>query len=521
MIYNVFIAEDEYLIRNNLRKEIVALSEKYPINFIGEAPDGEMALASILELQPDIIITDIRMPFMDGITFAKEARKLLPWARIIFISGFDDFEYMKAAIQIQADEYLMKPIKEYELEKTIEQAIQHLDEQKQSTSKQQDDSEIFMMEVKKNHFLNGLFEGIYPIADAISEAESLNIKIAGKKYTVLLATNTFKHKFNDYTHFSEYLYFLFNDHTQIIYSSVSSRYIKFLIFDTNKEKVLETSYQVAHTLIHEFEQNNQDDIAVSIGPVVNRLLEIPESFKKAEDMLESYGKLRTEKIISFEDDMKEGELSPTHPFKMDLAAEISKLTKESVPKLIATLTEKKGTWERTRMIRFFILTELNSLLKKKQLQMEEFLAEDKQQNDLIELSSDNESYSQLIHDILYYLIEHNVHPSMTKYQSVINHALSFIDANFTSPDMSLTMVAEELEMSPAHFSTIFSQSMEKTFIDYLTEQRINLAKMLLTDTNQKLTEIALSVGYNDSNYFSFLFKKRLGISPTTYRKRNA
>ena len=114
-MYKVFIIEDEYLIRNNLREQITALGSYYPITYVGEAGDGEMALSSIIDLQPDIILTDIQMPFMDGLTFSKEARKLLPWTRLIFISGFDDFDYMKGAIQVQADDYLLKPIKSNEL----------------------------------------------------------------------------------------------------------------------------------------------------------------------------------------------------------------------------------------------------------------------------------------------------------------------------------------------------------------------------------------------------------------------
>ena len=79
--------------------------------------------ASILDIRPDIILTDIKMPFMDGLTFAKEAKKLLPLVRIIFISGFDDFDYAKTALQLQADDYLLKPIKNEDLEQTLIKVI--------------------------------------------------------------------------------------------------------------------------------------------------------------------------------------------------------------------------------------------------------------------------------------------------------------------------------------------------------------------------------------------------------------
>lgn len=122
-MYKVFIVEDEHLIRDNLRHQIISLAEKYPIIYSNEAADGELALASILDIRPDIILTDIKMPFMDGLTFAKEAKKLLPLVRIIFISGFDDFDYAKTALQLQADDYLLKPIKNEDLEQTLIKVI--------------------------------------------------------------------------------------------------------------------------------------------------------------------------------------------------------------------------------------------------------------------------------------------------------------------------------------------------------------------------------------------------------------
>ena len=76
-MYKVFIVEDEHLIRDNLRHQIISLAEKYPIIYSNEAADGELALASILDIRPDIILTDIKMPFMDGLTFAKRGQKII------------------------------------------------------------------------------------------------------------------------------------------------------------------------------------------------------------------------------------------------------------------------------------------------------------------------------------------------------------------------------------------------------------------------------------------------------------
>lgn len=516
MTYKVFIVEDEHLIRETLRNQVIQLGEQLPITYCGEAGDGEMALAAITELLPDIILTDIKMPFMDGLEFSKEARKLLPWSRIIFLSGFDDFEFAKIALQVQADDYLLKPIKNQELFQTLNKVVTLLDQQKRTTFQQP--SKDMILELKKNHFLNGLFNGKLTLSDALQQSESFSRSFVGKKMTVLLANNRFNQNFEDYAHFTEYLNYLFQNNESLLFSSVSSRFIKFLIFDSTKEKVLEIAYQLAQTLIHELEQNDTDEISVAIGSVVSRISEVPSSFEIARDMLGTYGYLRTEKIFSYEDDMKEGELSPTHPFKLDLATEISKLQDTDISDFIQKLSIDQSSSERTRMYRFFILTELTSLVQKKKNIPENIREKLRDIDQLVSLASNRHDYQQILDEIIHYLIDIKIHPSMSKYQSVIAQALTFIKQNYTNPDISLNMVAEEVSLSPAHFSTIFSQSLGKTFIDYLTDQRIQHAKKILSETNHRLSEIALEIGYNDPNYFSFLFKKKQGVSPTEYRQ---
>lgn len=518
-MYKVFIIEDEHLIRDNLRKQVLMLSERYPLIYAGEAGDGEMALASIVDIQPDILLTDIKMPFMDGLTFAREARKIFPWIRIIFISGFDDFNYAKAAIQLQADEYLLKPIKSKELETTLQNTIQKLDEQKQQTTANDTNSEAFFLELKKNHFLNGLYEGKLEVSTAIKEAEEFSRNIVGKKFAVLLLSNQYNTKFEDYFHFSEYLTFLFDADEAVLFASISSRFVKFLVFDFQYADLLEKCYQIAHTLIHELEQNTQDDISVAIGPIVDRISEIPDSFHKAQDMLASYGKLRTEKIISFEDNMKDGELSPTHPFKLDLAVKIAALSPEEIEPFVQTLLLPQGPEDRTRMYRFFILTELVGLAQRKEPAASLPILETLNSIDDLTIAAASPDLPQILAELVRYLADTQIHPTMAKYQSTINQAITFIDGHFTDPDMSLNRVAAEVALSPAHFSTIFSQAVGKTFIEYLTDQRINLAKKLLRETNKKLATIAIEIGYNDPNYFSFLFKKKQNISPKEYRQQ--
>ena len=511
-MYKVFIIEDEYLIRNNLREQITALGSYYPITYVGEAGDGEMALSSIIDLQPDIILTDIQMPFMDGLTFSKEARKLLPWTRLIFISGFDDFDYMKGAIQVQADDYLLKPIKSNELKQAIEKAVTALDLQQKETQPSSD----LVFELKKNHFLNGLFKGSLTISETLKLAESFNRSLAGKKMTVLLAANQVSTDFEDYAHLSDYLKFLFRENQQVIFSAVSSRFIKFLIVDPLEENVIETSYQVAQTLVHELEKGQKNNFSVAIGPVAERISELPASFEITQMILETASSLK-DQIISYEDLIKEAKLPVDSVFYFDLSLDLSSLSKNEVSKYIEHLTKPQGTPIRTRLYRLFVLTKLlqHVCLKEKKIPQEMVHCTSTSQR--LAISADDSLYRSTVYMFISFLTALPSQPSRNKYQPILNHALDFIKENFTDPDMSLTWVAQQVALSPSHFSTIFSQSFNQTFIDYLTEQRIELAKKLLQQSDYRISDIAFEIGYNDPNYFSYLFKKKQGISPKEYR----
>lgn len=130
-MFKVFIVEDEHLIRESLKRNLNQLAETLPLEVVGEASDGEVALSLILEEQPDILLTDIRMPFMNGIELSQEVKKSFPATEIIFISGFDEFTYAKAAIHLQVAEYLLKPIKHDELKSSLEKVIARLEQKKQ------------------------------------------------------------------------------------------------------------------------------------------------------------------------------------------------------------------------------------------------------------------------------------------------------------------------------------------------------------------------------------------------------
>ena len=155
----VFLVEDESVIREGLRDKIPW--EQYGYTFVGEAADGEMALPLIRKTRPDVLITDIKMPFMDGLSLSKIVNAELPRTKIIIISGYDDFEYARQAIQAGVEQYLLKPITKLTLRKTLlemKEKIQQDKEQKDYQAQFQNDLHVYE-QFSRRRFMEKLLEG--------------------------------------------------------------------------------------------------------------------------------------------------------------------------------------------------------------------------------------------------------------------------------------------------------------------------------------------------------------------------
>ena len=139
----VFIVEDESIVREGIRDMIPW--EQYGFVFSGEAPDGEVALPMVRRIRPDILITDIKMPFMDGLSLSRLVNRELPDTRIIILSGYDDFEYAQQAIELHVDQYLLKPISRANMIKALEQTRSRIQEERE----QKEYRQVFTREARE------------------------------------------------------------------------------------------------------------------------------------------------------------------------------------------------------------------------------------------------------------------------------------------------------------------------------------------------------------------------------------
>lgn len=349
-MYKVFIVDDEIIVREGIRNKIDW--ENSCFIFAGEASDGEIAFSLIKESKPDILITDIKMPFMDGLELSRQVKEILPSIKIIILSGHDEFEYAKTAISLGVEDYILKPFTAEELLFSMNKIAKSLDVQ--------------------NLIIN---------KDPLSE----KLKFATKKES----------------------------------SKIIDEYLS-IILESNENFNIASSYLLV-------------DVIIAVAQLVEEL----------------GGNIK------------------------ELMSEI--LTRD----FIDSATENQ-----------FTFTEKMNYIFSKVIEYR-----DSKLSNFIEGKN------------------------LGRSTSVILKAKEIIEKNFTNSDLSLISVAEEVNLSPNHFSSIFSQECGITFIEYLTNVRIEEAKKLLRNTNLKSIDISYNVGFNDSHYFSTLFKKITGLTTKEYRQK--
>ena len=181
-MYQIFVVEDELLIRQSIRNTIEQMQG--PFSFCGEASDGEMALSIMQDLMPDILVTDIRMPFLDGFGLIRHAKSMMPWLKVVIISGYGDFEYAQKAITLGVDQYLLKPVRPAELTRVIEEIASQIEKEKSAANVPDGFDMDEVRQALLKHFTQQLLYGGTDIGTLLEQARRLDQDIVRSYYQV-------------------------------------------------------------------------------------------------------------------------------------------------------------------------------------------------------------------------------------------------------------------------------------------------------------------------------------------------
>ena len=491
----VFLVEDECVVREGLRDCIDW--ERYGFEFCGDAPDGELALPQIRKLRPDILITDIKMPFMDGLALSKLVCAELPETRIILISGHNDFEFAQEAIEIGVEQYLLKPVTKTSLLKTLEDVSRKIDEEREQKAYlrqfQQEGQEYEQYARRK--FFEQITSGTLRVSEIYEQAKKLQIDIDAEGYNVILLTLQSKGT-------AEYSQTLAERLEELM--AYLLRYGEYLLFRCNL---------MTYCVIVK-------GSAAGLDAAVHRCLENIQRRCGGDEALAWYAVLQKPQRGALPA-LDEVDASKADPAIIRNFLQTG--MREEIPDFVSEYLASFGNTLDSMLFRQYVLLELRfSAIRAAKgfgYSQEEFLRP-LGSRQMLTTDVDRDSLQKNCAALLRRAIDLREEESGNQYKSMLKRALRYIDQNYTDENLSLNTVAKAANISPNYFSGVFSQEMGQTFVEYLTEKRMERAKELLRYSGKRSSEVAYEVGYRDPRYFSFLFKKTQGCTPSSYRAGN-
>lgn len=432
-MYKVFLVDDEAIIRKGVKS--IINWEELGCTVIGEASDGLEGMKKMEEMKPDIIVTDIRMPGVDGLDMIQDTKAVIPKSKIIILTGYRDFEYLQRAIKLGAFEYLLKPSKIEDITAVVRRAIHELQEDK---AKQE-------------------------------EIESLKKSLQEK------------------------------------IPLIKQKLIYDLLFNINqKSSRLKSEMELCNFKVDKFvlsvvdidkNENTQDDNLMYQQGIINAFLDVySDSFNTEFFILSEH---RIVFIVQCNDLLQDFQAEVTN--KLDELKEI----------ICGCFKISISIWSSSVGEGPLALHEKMEEVLKKVDRISNSPKEDTICYDSIkELNKNNDELIKSHNE------EKNIQEESVKV--IIRKAVEYIRNNYRET-ITLNDIAEYTYVSSCYLSRLFTKEMGKSFVDFLSEIRIEKAKEFLRKDNYKAYEVAEMVGIKDAHYFSKLFKKYTGITPSEYK----
>ncbi len=534
-MFKVFLVEDEIVVREGIRKNIPW--EQYGFHFAGDAPDGELALPLIRQIQPDLLITDIKMPFMDGLALIELVRKELPRTKIIIVSGHDDFSYAQQAMSMGVEQYLLKPIVKGKMVEILIELHKKIEAEQQ----QQEYLAMFEREVQeyetfaRRRFFEQIVTGALSVLEISETAKTLNIDVNAPFYNIVLfSLNSAGYDGSAPEGYTDALAMIHDKIRQFIAGHpelilfIWNVTIYAILVKGEQDDITRRTDECIQSI------KNCCDIAgndinwhIACGTPVSRLASIPACFSEVSRIL-SYRYLCPQEHILSEESIRgfrDKNIPGLDTCKREINQELiyhflSNGTDEEIDRFTDQLLQSAegGDVSISLFRRYLAMTvyfAATEYLESIGCRSDSFWSPELRPNNSVSTTEDTRDY---IRQVMRHVIGLRDSESKKQQRDLLNQAIEFIDRHYYEESMSLDRAAKKVNISPNYFSAIFSQEVGLTFIEYLTGKRIEEAKHMLRQTDKRSGEIAFAVGYKDPHYFSFVFRKVTGCSPSEYRR---
>lgn len=530
-LYRVLLVDDEAEIREGISRKT-----NWPglgFTLVGQAENGVDALEMAEQLKPDVVLTDIKMPFMDGLELCRHLKTALPAAKVVIFSGFDEFEYARQAIDMNVSGYILKPIGSAELSKALEGLHQQLDEQR--------DEQRNMEELRRKHeeslpLLRELFfvrlmdgwiqpEQVHqraaryeitlpdgPWAAALVHIQDADEGGASRNELLLFSARAFIVE-----HFSLPGYslraILYNDTVALLANLGPGGNI--YTFTQELTRICD----LAHSYLGL-------SLTVGVGRVCNGAPLLYQSAAQARSALEYRALAGATRVIYL------GDLEPDTSVQLsfeenderELAVAVKLGREEDVQAFVGKLMQRvRGASLSINQCQFFLLELAAALVRlARSVGIAPTQVFGKNFGGSIQLANfssiqDLENWCCRQCLLLHQVVGQQRSSSASK---TIQLAKEYIHQNYANSLLSVETLCGYLSLSPAYFSTLFKRETGVGFTAYVTNVRMAAACRLLQQSSDKTYMIAEKTGFVDPNYFSYVFKKQIGVSPSKYREQS-
>lgn len=533
----LLIVDDERLDREGLKEQIDW--GKFGISEVETAKNGFEAINIMNTFKPDILITDIKMPGMSGLELAEKAVIIMPRIKIVFVSGYDDFEYVRNALKIRAYEYILKPVDSEELINVLKQIISEILEERRVEQEKTillnniKESEVIL---KKNLLLD-LVNGSLKLENIWDEIEKLNIKInKGYYYVVILEIDDYKYilqmkgiqKINEiHENIIEILKGIIRTDCLIEYIQIQPwRYI--LVFSMNARANEEIDNNdcvaISEEIIAKMKTKYDTSLTIAIGNSVNKIEDINISYSNSCQAIVPKLYKGKGKVLLFQPKVKDkSENIDFQNICNELMQAIKSFDINRANYFINYLFEsfsKCNILNEKYIINcsINILSRIEIILLDMNEQKEDIFGEN------VILWSNIIEYDALpdvmgiMKDIFQKIISYLENKNSNKKRKLVKLVIKYIDDNY-SKDLTLKDIANHFYYSPNYLGALFKEEIGKGFADYLTEVRMKKAAELLKQTQLKAYEVAGMIGYKNLSAFINQFKINFEVTPKEYRER--
>ncbi|NPV43657.1 MAG: response regulator [Firmicutes bacterium] len=536
-MYKIVVADDEQLERQVI-KAILENGEEFDVKIVGEACDGENAIKLTEKLNPDIIFMDIKMPDIDGLESTKIIKDKFPHVKIIMLTAFDEFSYAQEALKLGALDYLLKPARPHQIINVLKKAIKEIEMEKKRRQKESELKErlkMVMPYIEISFVLDLVFGNIDDLQeikerltflgmnsipcvvmlvniDNFSKATYYQSEI-NKQFLKKDVLSSIRSVIDEYN--SLMAVPLGGDNIIILYSSTK---------DKGKGEIKNSVVELGEKIRKEIEKNTPVTVTVGIGGYYNDPRELYNSYQEAINSQRHSFFIGGNQVIHIDDVRDFEKTGITYPYKKEkeLVEKVKMGDGKGASRILKEFLElwfegeEKGHpfMIKTRMLELLVMLTRGAVEGGADFkELSEFNY--KNTRELIDIKSRDELKSW-VEIILTKLVEMVNNNRDSFKQKTINKSLNYIRENYR--DITLGKVSSFVHLSPYYLSRLFKNEVGCTFIEYVTNLRLEQAKKMLKSTSDSIVDIARKIGYSEPGYFSKVFKKKFGISPNEYRK---